>query len=135
MRFYIEWYKWECYNNGMWRSLPKEDEEDMLKKAIDFTGDYKRYGEAMNKVIWEWENSMLHFLSNPSINKKAYIGHCATQHAINCPEYITRQAWKFLTDEQRFLADKEAWECYLKFKQKKIKNNLQLSIDFYNLAL
>lgn len=135
MRFYIKWDKWECHKNGMWRYLNKTEEKEMLLKAIEFTGDYKKYGKAMNEVVFLWESSMLHFLSNPSVNKKAYIGHCAVQYAINCPQYITRQAWGFLTDNQRKLADIEAWNCYLKFQQKKIKNNLQLSIDFNNFDL
>lgn len=130
MRFYIHWEKWECHKNGMWRSLPKHMEDSFLHKAIEFTGDHVRYGNAMREVVWLWENSMLHFLSNPSVNKKAYIGQCAVQYAINCPEYITRRAWKYLTDEQRALADKEAWGCFLEFKQKKLKNNLQTSLNF-----
>ncbi len=130
MRFYIHWEKWECQQNGMWRSLPKEQEEEVLCKAIEFTGNHELYGDAMKKVIFLWENSMKHFLSNPSVNKKAYIGHCAAQYAINCPEYITRQAWKHLSENQRILADKVAWECYLKFKKNKLKLISQLSLEF-----
>lgn len=104
-RIYIPWDKWECHKNGMWRTLSKSEETEAIKKCIEFTGNHILYGNAMLDVIFEWPNSMLHFLSNPSINKRAYLGHCAVTYSIGIPEYITRLAWKELTENQRELAD------------------------------
>lgn len=118
-RTYVPYWEWEDWQSGMWRKLPKDQEEEFLRKAIDFTGDHVRYGEAMKEVVWKWNRTMLNSLTNTSINRRAFLGHCAVQMKINCPEYITRMAWKELTDEQRYLADKVAqetidyWiECY-----------------------
>lgn len=104
-RIYIPWDKWECYKNGLWRSLSKEDETLYLQLAIEFTGNHVKYGNSMLDVIFLWPNSMLNFLTNPSINKRAYLGHCAACLAIGSPEYVTRLAWKELTDQQRNDAD------------------------------
>lgn len=123
-RIYINWEKWECHKNGMWRSLPKEEEDLMLKKAIKFTSNHIIYGKWMIKAVDKWKNSMLHFLTNKSINKRAYIGHCAASLAINCPEYITRMAWKYLSEEQRILANKQADVAYNLF----LKKTLQLEL-------
>jgi len=89
----------------MWRKLPKEEELEMLQKSIIFTGDWVRYGEAMGEVIKAWPRTMLNSLTNTSINRRAFLGHCAVQYKINCPEYITRQAWGLLNNKQRFDAD------------------------------
>ncbi len=105
---YIPWDQWEDYKNGMWRKLIREDEPEFLRLAIEFTGDWVRYGEAMGEVMAAWPRTMLNSLTNKSINRRAFLGHCAVSFKINCPEYITRQAWALLTNEQRFYADEIA---------------------------
>lgn len=92
----------------MWKKVPKEQEPELLKVAIEFTSDHIRYGESMGEVIYLWKNTMLNTLTNVSVNRKAFLGHCAVHFKINVPEYITRIAWGFLTEEQRILANKEA---------------------------
>ena len=105
---YIPYWEWEDFINGMWRKIPKEQEPEMLKIAIEFTGSPIKYGNAMKQIIYEWPRTMLNTLTNLNVNRRAFLGHCACQFAINCPEYITRQAWHELTDMQRYLADKVA---------------------------
>lgn len=105
---FVHYELWEDYHAGMWRKLPKEEEQGYREVAIKFTGDHTRYGQAMIRVVNEWPNTCLHNLTNPSINKRAFIGHAACALVINCPEYIVRQAWGFLTDEQRILANEQA---------------------------
>lgn len=104
-QMYVPYWEWEDYINGMWRRVSANEEAEMLKAAIEFTGDHVRYGEAMLEVSKEWPKTMLNSLTNQSINRRAFIGHCAVCYKLNIPEYITRQAWKELTDEQRWLAD------------------------------
>jgi len=107
-QIYIPHTEWEDRVNGMWRKLPKDKEDDMLIKAIEFTGDHVKYGSAMREVSARWIKTMLNSLTNESINRRAFLGHCACQYKIDCPEYIVRMAWKKLTDNQRYLADKVA---------------------------
>jgi hypothetical protein len=105
---YVPFWEWEDYINGMWRKVTKEQEIEMLIKAIEFTGDHIKYGNAMLEVSQKWPKTMLNTLTNQNINKRAFIGHCAVQYKIQIPEYITRMAWKELTNKQRFLADNVA---------------------------
>jgi lysine/ornithine N-monooxygenase len=105
MRVYKPYYKWEDWINGMWRTVSKEDYSNYLNWAINFTGDHVRYGESMGLVIKEWENTMLHNLTNSSMNKRAFLGHCACCFESGCPEYIVRDAWRLLTEKQRIDAD------------------------------
>lgn len=105
---YVPYWKWECYKSGMWSRVSKQDESGMLEKAIEFTGNHDAYGEAMRDVVFKWKNSMLNFLTNKSINRKAYVGHCAVFYKLQIPEYIVRMAWKKLSENQRILANIEA---------------------------
>jgi len=105
-RVYHPYNNWEEINFNMWGDV--KDEKSWLQKAIDFTGDHELYGRHMFRVIKEWPVSCENALTDSFINKKAWVGHAAAALAINCPEHITRKAWGFLTDEQKFLANKQA---------------------------
>lgn len=105
---WVPYWFWEDWHNGMWNKIEKEQESEMLQKSIEFTGNWVLYGAAMIKVVELWPLTMLNNLTNPSINKRAFLGHCACCMEIGCPEYITRMAWKQLTDRQRFDADEIA---------------------------
>jgi len=105
-RVYHPYTLWEEVAANMWGDV--EDRKEWLAKAIAFTGDHKRYGSYMMRVIREWSVSSENALTDQRMNRKAWIGHAATALAIGCPEDIVRQAWGQLTDEQRLLANKEA---------------------------
>lgn len=105
-RVYHPYDKWEEVAHGMWESVINKKE--WLARAIAFTGNHILYGQYMMKVIVEWPISCENALTDSSLNQRAWIGHAACAMALGCPEYITREAWGHLTDEQRLLANKEA---------------------------
>lgn len=115
-RIYHHIDKWEEAKTKMWSTLPKEQEDEYLKKAIEFTGNHKIYGKYMMKVIDNWKYSCEHNLSNVSINRQAWIGHSACAIAFDCPEYIVRKAWNYLTEDQRIKANKEADKAIKKWE-------------------
>lgn len=92
----------------MWRKVSKSQEAKLLQMAIEFTGNAELYGRWMRRVVTDWPIACEHNLTDLSQNRKAWIGHAATQMAIDCPEYITRAAWAHLTDQQRIDANKQA---------------------------
>jgi len=114
---YVPYWEWEDWLNGMWRKLPKDHEGEWINKAVEFTGDHIRYGSAMKEVVNEWPRTMLNSLTNVSINRRAFLGHCACSYKFDCPEYITRMAWKLLNDKQRYLADKVAQETINEYER------------------
>ena len=118
-RVYHPYWDWEEIGFNMWGVV--SDRKRWIKKAVDFTGDHKKYGRFMMRVINEWPISCENALTDYSINRKAWIGHAAVALAMECPKDITREAWGKLTDEQQLLANEEArkaiqaWEySYLK---------------------
>lgn len=107
-RVYVPFWKWEDWQNGMWRKLRKDQEDLFLNIAIDFTSDWERYGSAMIEVVEKWKNTMLNNLTNVNSNRRAFLGHCACSYKLNLPEYIVRKAWGKLTEQQRIDADRVA---------------------------
>jgi hypothetical protein len=114
-RVYIPYWDWEEFKNGMWNTSVK-NEDELLQEAIKFTGNHKDYGNAMKEVIVHWPNTMINSLTNTSINRKAFLGHCAVNYKLGIPEYITRIAWSELTEKQRIDANKEAESCIKKYE-------------------
>ena len=105
-RIYHPIWDWEENNYNMWGEC--QDRSAMLKKAIAFTGNHKKYGRFMRRVVNEWKYSCENALTDYSLNRKAWLGHAATALALACPEDITREAWGHLSDEQQLLANREA---------------------------
>ena len=90
----------------MWSEATNHDEQ--LRLAIAFTSDAREYGKFMRRVIREWPISSENALTDRALNRRAWVGHAACALAHGLPEYIVREAWGHLTDEQQFLANKEA---------------------------
>lgn len=92
----------------MWRDVSATERRDMLPVAVRFTGDHVAYGSAMLRVVDEFPIACEHNLTERSMNRQAWIGHAAAYLAHELPEYVTREAWGMLTQEQRDLADAAA---------------------------
>lgn len=105
-RIYHPYTTWEEIGANMWGDI--SDRDDALVRAIEFTGNHELYGSFMLRVIIEWPISCENALSDMFINRRAWVGHAAVAMALSIPEYITRKAWGYLTNEQRYLANKEA---------------------------
>lgn len=105
-RVWRPWTEWEEVQHNMWGDV--HDSKMMLECAVAFTGDAALYGSYMQRVIREWPVSCENALTDPYLNRKAWIGHAAVALAMGCPEDITRKAWGKLTDEQQHLANMEA---------------------------
>lgn len=119
---YKPYWLWECYKSGMWNKVSVNEEKRMLRDAITFTGNHILYGKSMKEVAYSWHNTMENHLTNKSINRRAFLGHCAVFYKHQIPEYIVRKAWKHLSKKQQVLADNIAeqtikdWELWYKIK-------------------
>lgn len=97
----MPYWEWEDWLNGMWAP----GDYSRLNEAIEFTGDWLKYGQAMSEVIIAWPKTMVNSLTNVSINRRAFLGHCAVCFKLGIQESVVRTAWKELTDQQRYDAD------------------------------
>lgn len=114
--------KWEDYHAGLYRTASGDSKKTILEKAIEFTGNHEAYGTAMLRVIEEWPVCSEHNLSDPGMNRRAWVGHAAACLEINSPDHVTREAWGHLTQEQQDLANAKAdeaikhWETRMRSK-------------------
>lgn len=102
---WVSWDRWEDYRAGMWRKVASAEFHELLELAVTFTCNHIEYGEAMQRVVFAWPQTMLHNLTNTSLNQKAFVGHCAACFQHNLPESVTRAAWAYLTERQRIDAN------------------------------
>lgn len=120
---YVPYWKWECFQFGMYSRV--KDEDIVLKQAIEFMSDTKLFSDSMKYVVNNWNNTMLNSLSNPSINKIAFIGQCACFNSIKCPDYLTKKAWKHLDKRSQSLANYEAKKHLKLWTLTQYQNTLQ----------
>ena len=111
---------WEEVAHNMWGETLNKKQD--LHIAIAFTSNHELYGSYMKKVCDEWPISCENALTDPHINQKAWLGHAAVALAHNIPENITREAWSYLTDEQKLLANKEAERNIALWKERYVKS-------------
>ena len=112
--------QWEEIAHNMWGRV--DDRAGYTQRAINFTGDHKLYGSFMRRVCDEWPISTENAFTDPYLNHRAWVGHAACALAFNCPEDIVRQAWRFLSDEQKLLANKEASRAIAGWRRSYIKD-------------
>lgn len=114
-RLYHPFWAWE--DIGMWRDLSDEEGRVFLTVAIEFTGNAIRYGKAMLRVLDEMPIACEHNLTEPAMNRQAWIGHAACYLETGCPEYITREAWGKLSQQQRDDANEQADKAIARWEQ------------------
>lgn len=122
-RLWHHYLKWEEVNSPMWRRSPKNEHDLLLQVAIEFTGNSKKYGDAMLQVLVNWPISCEHNLTDQNQNRQAWIGHAACAITIECPEYIVREAWGQLTQIQRDEANEVADFAIAEFEEQHAAKN------------
>lgn len=105
-RIWHPYWLWEETKYNMWGSVTGR--YSYLQNAIAFMEDTKEFGKYMMQVVDEWEYSCEHNLSNIESNRRAWIGQAAVALNMKCPESITRDAWKYLNEDQQKRANEEA---------------------------
>jgi ATP/maltotriose-dependent transcriptional regulator MalT len=98
-RIWHPYWTWE--DIGMWRDVSADEHRRMLDVAIEFTGNATAYGVAMLRVLDEFPIACEHNMTSQATNHQAWIGHAAAYLAHELPEYVTREAWGMLTQQQR----------------------------------
>jgi hypothetical protein len=103
---YLPYHLWEDWSAGMWRDTEARGES--VKQALALMTDTPRFGGSMLAVVTHWPNACLQCLSNPSLNRRAWLGQAACCFAIGVSEDVTRLAWHKLTERQQARANDRA---------------------------
>lgn len=105
-RVYHHYLDWEEIDHNMWGVVDNKDE--FIEATALFMENHHEFGRYMVRVTKEWPISCENALTDPGLNKVAWIGQAACALAKGSPESITRKSWSLLSNEQRLLANKEA---------------------------
>lgn len=114
---------WTWEDVGMWRNISQSEHDAFLPIAVTFTGDAIAYGDAMLEVLEQFPIACEHNLTESAMNRQAWIGHAASFLRHQLPEYVTREAWGMLTQEQRDAANAMADRAINEWEQKYAAEN------------
>jgi hypothetical protein len=110
-RIYHRWEEWEDYPAGFFNEQPPKGMtiEDCQNKYAEFLKDRKLFKKSALRVIEEWPNSTEHNLSNPNMNRIAWIGQTSVCIHYGIPSKY-RGGYHLLSDREQLLADSIALE-------------------------
>lgn len=110
-RIYHRWENWECYPAGFFSEHPPEGLtfDDCQNKYKEFLSNTKLFKEYAYRVIDEWKNSCEHNLTNPNMNRIAWMGQSAMCIYSGIPSKF-RGGYFLLTPEQQQNANQTALE-------------------------
>ena len=109
-RIYHTWDKWECYPAGFYetsmKGMTKAECEEEYRKLLS---DSELFADCLSKIIIEWKNSCEHYLSNPNMNRIAWLGQAALAYKKGIPACF-RGGYNRLTEDEKAAADGVALE-------------------------
>lgn len=114
-RIFHPWNKWECYKAGFYSTSIDISSDEAKIIYRDFLSDLNRFEIALKKVIREWKFSCEHFLSNPSLNKIAWLGQASACIEIGLPSKF-RSGFSLMNINQQRAANNLAYRYYLIWK-------------------
>lgn len=100
---YKHYLLWEDYQNGMY-SLNKPIDDDIMNGAILLSNTDTFFNVAY-EMIQKWQISAINNLSNPQVNKQAWIGQAACCFKYGNNELTTRKSWALLSEVQKYNAN------------------------------
>lgn len=104
---YHPYYEWEDYQSGMYDEL-KEGREQRIHLAIILLSNCMTLHKFMGEVTIRWKVATETVFTDNKRNKKSWLGQAACCLFAGVKEDETREAWKYLTDEQRNKANATA---------------------------
>lgn len=103
-RYFYNYRIWECARSNFYKGISSPDEA----KALEVMRDAKSWGLYMMKLLQRWPVSCNQFLSDSTINKKAWIGQASMACFFNISSATTKKCWFKLDKKTRDLANNEA---------------------------
>lgn len=127
-RIYHHHLKWEDYKSGFYDTCSGDEKKIKIEKAIEMFSDESLTTEYMKKAVREWKYSCEHNLTNPSVNKIAYIGQAACCIYSNIPSNVTKEAWNMLSQDIQDRSNKIAEETINEWLKRNKEVQLCLNI-------
>lgn len=110
-RIFHSWDKWEDYQNGFYENCSGAEKTEKINKVIEMFNSPELTRQNMFAIVNNWTYSCEHNLTNPSLNKIAYIGQAACCLYAGIPNSVTMEAWSLLSKEVQERANADAQEA------------------------
>lgn len=128
-QIYHHFSKWEDYKYGFYNSSC-ENIKEHIEKSIKLLSCEKTFYKYAKEVIENWVFSCEQNLTDPSLNKIAYIGQSACCYANKTPSFVTRLAWSYIDEDKQAKANKVAQKIIKEWQIKHInKGSLWEKLD------
>ena len=101
------YYEWEDYQAGMYDEL-KDGRQQRIELAINLLSNCMNLHYFMKEVTIRWKIVTEEVFTNQKRNKRSWLGQAACCLFAGVKEDETREAWKFLSKEQRTKANATA---------------------------
>lgn len=101
----------------------KEEKEIRLDKAIQLLTNQTQFYEIASKMVKAFPNACIHNLTKANMNRIAYIGQASCFFKDGIKEEETREAWSYLTEQQRTEANETARRVLNEWEIEYIKNH------------
>jgi len=110
-RIFHEWQDWECYPAGFYKDKPPigMTVEDCELAYKNFLADIPLFESVLARLIKEWKFSCEHYLTNERMNRIAWLGQASMCLHTGISSRFCG-GYNLLTDDQKDLADKKAFE-------------------------
>lgn len=109
-RIFHTYDKWECYKAGFYATAVEGKTKAQCEEEYRvFLQDLDRFREGLEVVTTEWKHSCEHYLTNPSMNRIAWLGQAAMCAMTGIPA-IYRSGFFLLTEAEQDAANELALE-------------------------
>ena len=115
-RVFWPWHEWECYKAGFYETAPPPGvSADHARQLYSvFLRDTKRFRKAILKVFRKWPRSCEHFLTDPHINRIAWLGQASVCIETKVPSAF-RGGFFLLTPAERDAANEVARQALVEW--------------------
>lgn len=95
---------WEDFKAGFY-GYDFNDFDYKHNASIELLSDADEFYRIATEMTKEWKYSCEHNLTDPSINKIAYIGQASCCYSNGSPSELVKRAWWCIPKEKRDIAD------------------------------
>lgn len=120
-RIYHPYWKWE--DRGMYSPFSTREVPERREKAIKLLTDSKEFEKTAREMVKAFKHACEHNLTNPGLNRIAYIGQASCFYKHDIREDETSKAWGYLTEQQRNEANSVAEKILKEWENEYVKNH------------
>ena len=104
-RVFHTYDKWECFEAGFYATkVEGMNKEECQTRFRDFFKNLPLFEQNLDFIITNWKYSCEHYLSNPAMNRIAWLGQAAVCLSEGIPSSF-RSGWSLLTEQEQDAAN------------------------------